>query len=192
MTVNKININNRGVTLLELMVSISIFSLMLVAVFSVSSNVITGQREAIALQDASENIRYFMEVASKEIRMTRGNKDGVALNCPGGITNNKTFNINAASSELYFQNKDDRCVIYAENGGRIEVSRDGGANFFPVTSDKILISNLQFIVDDDAAGNVRTQQTSVTISLDVEYRFASRIHKNKNKIQTTISSRRYE
>ena len=77
MTVNKININNRGVTLLELMVSISIFSLMLVAVFSVSSNVITGQREAIALQDASENIRYFMEVASKEIRMTRGNKDGV-------------------------------------------------------------------------------------------------------------------
>jgi len=190
--------NNKGTTLLELMVSIAIFSSMILVVSSVFSNINTGQREAIATQNIQESVRYFMEVMSKEIRMARGDRNGYLTGlCNDALgltnTNKKTFNFDSANnSVLYFVNKDYECVYYRLNNKRIEISRDNGANFLPITSKNIEINNLLFNVDDNDAGTVRDMQTRVTISFDVESKSDIDMHKNKMKIQTTISSRRYE
>lgn len=184
--------NNKGTTLLELMVSVAIFSSIMLVVTGVFANVNTAQREVIASQNIQESVRFFVEMASKEIRMAQGNKDGTAIDCPVGyfVTDNKTFNTNATSSMLFFRNKDDECVSYFESGGRININRDGV--ILPITPGNIVVSNLQFVIDDDSATVIRTKQTKVTIFFDVESKIDIEMHKNKTKMQTTISSRRYE
>lgn len=177
--------NNKGTTLLELVVSIAIFSSMVLAVASVFNNVNTGQREAIASQNIQESVRYFMEVASKEIRMAKG--DFAGTGCTAGV---KTFGTGGGNTELYFQNKDDECVIYKEVGGRIQVTR--GADVLSVTSNDIVVSNLLFDVTDDAISTIRTLQPRVSISFEVESDSDIDMHKNTIYVQTTISSRRYE
>lgn len=200
-------LDNRGTTLLELVVSIAIFSSMMLAVMTIFANVNTTQREAISSQNIQESVRFFMEMMSKEIRMAKGDKDGYltgTCNDPLNLvdTNKKTYNFNDTTAYLgdtdnvlYFINKDNACVYYRLSAnGRIMVSRYDGTDTFdlPVTSKNLLISNLKFKVADGDAGVVRTFQSKVTISFDVESTIDIEKHKNKMKMQTTVSSRRYE
>ena len=60
-----------------------------------------------------------------------------------------------------------------------------------VTPVKIEVSNLKFNVVDDAIGAFHSTQPYVTMSMDVEA-IGLAIHKQKMKIQMTVSSRYYE
>src|SRR3989344_7553270 len=97
----------RGISLIELLVAITLFSFMILAATQIFKMVIDGQRSAISAQNVQENIRYAMEKISKEIRMAQiSNTDCL----PAGV--NKVFNTAAGSTELYFKNQYGDCVTY--------------------------------------------------------------------------------
>jgi len=179
---NKIRQNNLGVTLLEMLVAVALFSVTILSATQIFKMVIEGQRNAIAAQNVQESMRYAFETMAKEIRMAQ--KDDGSCAAAGHV-----YSTNVDNSELYFINYHGDCVAYyLEYDGdipRLKVDR-GLASAF-VTPDEIKVSNLEFIVDD----NVSAIQSIVTIKMDIEA-VGKEMHKQTMKIQTTISSRYYE
>jgi prepilin-type N-terminal cleavage/methylation domain-containing protein len=183
--------DNKGVTLLELIVAVAIFSVIMLSATSIFNLVVQSQANAIAAQNMQENMRYVLEVFSKEIRTARkANNDCDAE--VGETAVNKVYNTNAAKDILFFKNKDDECVKYYIPSGedRIKVYRGGVIDDY-ITPNEISISNLKFEVTDDAVGEFHTTQPKVTIIMYIEAK-GKEINKHKTRLQTTISSRYYE
>ena len=179
----------KGVSLIELIVSVAIFSVLILSATGIFKMVIDGQRSSISAQNVQENMRYAMEKMSKEIRMAQvSNQD-----CGSGATN-KVFNTANGGEVLYFKNQNGKCITYYLNAGRLKVTVSDGliseADGF-VTPAKIEVSNLKFYVNDDLIGDSPSVQPYVVMVMDVRA-IGQAIHEQKMKIQMTISSRAYE
>ncbi|MCK4553738.1 prepilin-type N-terminal cleavage/methylation domain-containing protein [Candidatus Parcubacteria bacterium] len=187
---NKTLKSNAGVTLLEMMVAVAIFSVVMLSATKIFQIVIESQRSAIAAQNLQESMRYAFEVMAKEIRMAQKITSG--SDCTGlyNIPSSNIIYYLPSSQELRFKNIYNECVKYYLNGTRLKIGRNpdvGSAVEGYITPDEIEVSNLEFIVIDD----VGNEQSMVTIKMDIEA-VGSQLHKQTMKIQTTISSRYYE
>lgn len=58
-----------GYSLIELLVSIGIFSIVVTIMASMFMMSLRGQRKAFTVQNVADNVRYAMEIMSKEVRM---------------------------------------------------------------------------------------------------------------------------
>jgi len=65
--------NKKGFTLIELIVAIGVFSLIVLAMVTISFSVIQSQRKAFALQVTQEASRYILESMGKEVRTSKIN-----------------------------------------------------------------------------------------------------------------------
>ncbi len=174
--------NKKGVTLLEMVVAVAIFSVAILSAMGIFNMAMDGQRSALAAQNLQESLRYSLEMMSKEIRMAQKASIGECPNGAGG----KVYETNIAADELYFKNIKDKCVKYFLNSNRLKVNRAGDEDF--LTPDEIKINKLSFHVIDDG---VVLEQSRVTILIEAEA-VGKEMHKQKMNIQTTISSRYYE
>ncbi|MDP2736925.1 MAG: prepilin-type N-terminal cleavage/methylation domain-containing protein [bacterium] len=178
----------KGVSLIELVVSITLFSVLILSATQIFKMVIDGQRGAISAQNVQENMRYAMEKMSKEIRMAGiGNKtcDSAAIY--------KVYNTADSSQELYFKNKNGDCITYYLENNRLKIMVGVGATALVgfITPAKIEVSNLRFYIDDDLISAFHSKQPYVTMAMDVKA-IGPAIHQQKMKIQMTASSRYYE
>ena len=184
--------NKKGVTLLEIIVSVAIFSVVMLSATEIFRMVIEGQRNAIASQNVQESMRYAFETMAKEIRTAIASNDDCEslFNPPAGATN-KVFNTttNSEGDILYFKNKDGDCVAYYLEDETLKVIRE--SNIASTTPGKIKITNLDFKVTDDLIGAFHSLQPLVTMKMDIEAA-GKEMHKQTMKMQTTISSRYYE
>jgi len=181
----KIIKNNLGVTLLEMIVSVALFSVVVISATQIFKMVVEGQRNAIAAQNIQESIRYAFETMVKEVRMAQKDESGT---CTGGA--NKIYGVSADNSELYFINYHGDCTEYyleADANGIFRLKIDRGLASAYITSNDIQISNLEFFVVD----NLSSLQSMVTIKMDIEA-IGKEMHKQKMTIQTTVSARYYE
>lgn len=170
--------------MVELLVVVALFALIVITSTQIFQMVLEGQRNAVAAQNVQENIRYALEVMSKELRMAKQSD----VECMAAGTN-KVYNISDDNAILYFKNKDDQCVSYYLESGRLKINRNSIINF--ITPSDIVVSNMKFDVVDNLIAGEFTIQPTVTIELDV-YNEGKDMHKQNLKIQTTISSRYYE
>lgn len=203
---DNLRIKNKGFSLIEIVVSVSIFSILMIATTGIFKSVIEGQRSAITAQNTQESLRYALEVMSKEIRNAKsGNADCnaavIALVPAYGAIDNpqkKIYNTASSTKVLFFKNKKNECVAYFLADYRLYILRDqppynnGDEIIQEITPDEIKISNLRFLVQDDLVGAFHAVQPRVTFRLDSELRAANALHKQPMKVQTTISSRNYE
>lgn len=120
--------NNKGFTLIEMLVAMGIFSLVIIAVTAVFSMVLISQRQIIVLKHIQEESVYIMEFLQKEARMAQyGNVcagDGVLYNISNG--------------QLKFKNSKAVCVTYNLSGNTLQ------RNNLAMNSSKTKISNLSF------------------------------------------------
>ncbi len=183
---------------MELLVAITLFTIIMLAATSIFKMVIDGQRNSVSAQNVQENIRYIMERISKEIRMAKISNhdcDHVFSGAPGNATN-KVYNLKGTDNNiLYFMNKDSVCIAYFLESDRLKIryKRLSPANAFEdfVTPENTIVSNLKFIVVDDPIGALPSVQPYVTMVMDIEADGLA-MHKQKMKIQFTVSSRYYE
>ena len=138
-------------------------------------------------------MKFVFELVSKEMR-TAVKSD---VDCPQPNAIRKVFNVENATDTghaLYFKNKNNECVIYSveDDGGvgRFRISRDGDSMF--VTPNEINLENLTFNIWDDDIGAFHSRQPSITFRVDIESTKGKEIHKQKTRLQTTITSRYYE
>jgi len=163
-----------GFTLIELIVGMGIFVLVVLTVMGIFQQVIYAQRRAIGTQNIQDNLRYFMEVTTKEIRTAKRNF-GTCADVPLG----QIYEVN--NNTLYFQNQYDECVAYFLDDTRLKIARNGTELF--VTPDEIIVPYL-FFYHKDSAQDAIVMLIAVSV-LDF-FPTGSNII-----IQNTISSRYY-
>lgn len=176
-------------TLAEILVSVSIFSVIMLATTTLFKLAIDGQRSAIASQNVQESVKYFMEVISKEIRMAQRD-NGVCVSVP----DNSIYAVSLVSGyhSLSFKNYYNQCVRYTldPNSGRLFVTRSGGSNAVSgyISPARIEVSDLNFVLRDDGI----TTQPFVTVSLKARSRLGDTGEGSAVYIQTSVSSRYYK
>jgi len=189
----KIIKNNKGFTLLEMLVATAIFSVVFLMITSIYLSLVESQRSVIATQNIQESMKFVFEMMSKEIRVAKKSDNECSLAHPIRKIFN-TDNDSNTGAVLYFKNKNDKCVSYflEPDGGvnRLKINRDGEEMF--VTPDDINLENLVFNIWDDDIGDFHSRQPSVTFRVDVETAKGRDLHRQRTALQTTITSRYYE
>lgn len=175
-----------GISLIEVIVSVLLFTIIIMSATEIFRLVIDGQRSAIASQNVQESLKYFLEVTAKELRMAKKNA-GI---CPG-IDDNRIFATSTGElgDVLKFRNYYDECVSYSldsdgESNQRFRIQRNANTDF--ISPSKVRIENLHFIISD-----TDTVQPSVVINLRAWALSEAQI-KSDMTIQTTITSRYYK
>jgi prepilin-type N-terminal cleavage/methylation domain-containing protein len=182
--IKKLRKNNKGMTLLEMIVALGIFSIFMLSATAIFQSVVESQRTSFAGQNAQESMRYALEVMAREIRSAQ--RDEVSSVCPPGWNLlGKIYKTNDGE-QLWFKNKYGQCVSYSLNSNRLRITRDGGGSYGYITPDEVKITNIKFIIDEGAG-----IQSKVTFKIGLEV-IGKAINKQEMGIQTTVSSRYYE
>ena len=93
--------NKNGLTLVELLVATSIFSLVVLAAIGLLITSIKAQRKSIAIQNVQDNARYIIDFMSKEIRMsdfTSGNSTALTIDHP--VNGKVTYTFDNANNRV--------------------------------------------------------------------------------------------
>ena len=169
--------NNRGLTLLELIVSIGVFALIMLSVMSIFISVTRTQRRNTALQNNLDSIRYTLEVMSKEVRMAIKDVDGSCHEGEVYYQKNR--------QEIFFLDYQGKCVTYFLNGKKLFKEVDSGGEI-QVTPDKVLVDDIDFEIFSDI-----NSQPMVKIALKFVGEGQDFWSSPELVLQTTISSRFY-
>lgn len=175
-----------GYSLIEVLVSVALFSVIITGAMNIFQLVIKSQRSAIATQNVEESLKYFLEVTGKEIRMAKRNNGLCAL---PAVDIYKTSVVSATADSLAFRNYHDECVTYAivydsvNKVNRFAITRNAATDY--ITPAKINIDELHFIANSTAT------QPTLTMEL-VSHAPGQDVDKSTMRIQTTLSSRYYK
>jgi prepilin-type N-terminal cleavage/methylation domain-containing protein len=163
--------NEKGFTLVELLVSAAIFSILILASTGIFVKIMNVQKKALAIQEVQDNISYTMEMISKEIRMM------------SEITTKNT-----ASDTLVFKNSKEEDIVYSLISEQL--TRKKGIEIpQAITSVNVDVIELTFYVNNWDI--VNGPQPMVTINLVMEISDGN-FGKAQARLQTTLSGRIYE
>ena len=188
--------NKKGYSLIEMIVAVSLFSVVFLMIMTIYLSMVDSQRSVIASQNIQESMKFALEVMSKEMRSAQISNDTCNPGCLRDGPAKKVFNKCFAGTDsiLYFKDKYGLCVSYfleldVDGVSRLKVRR--GVELF-ITPNDISVENLDFYVYDDEVDDFHSMQPYVTMRMDTESSGSKEMHKHRTSLQTTISSRYYE
>lgn len=169
-------INLKGFTLAEVLISLFVFSLMMVAVAQIFGTAFSGYRNTRAIQRDIDNAQYSLNIIGKELRTS-----SVVVPATGPAD---------VQSIQFFDHSQDRCIRYRISAGNLQVASVAVADVAACTSHNfVTFTNISTGV---ISGSFKvTPSTSspllvgkVTISLDI-----SEGSSHHARIQTSVSLR---
>lgn len=162
--------SSRGFTIVELLVSIAIFSLITSFGVSVFVRALRAQRSVVSLISANDNASLAIEAIAREIRRGRD------------------FSMLAFGSELRFFNAEQREVRYRFDADQQAIVRnEDGTGFFRVTADNVVVTRARFEVQNtDSSGNIILPRVSMSIRLGAPDRDVNEFFTD---LHTTVGSR---
>ena len=170
-----------GFTLTELLVSVTLFTIIMLTSIQIFMIVLQAQRRAVAVNNVQESLKFSFEVTSKEIRTAIKDSDD---QCPF-IEENKIFKIEN-NNTLYLRNQYGQCVKYYldEQEGRFRVERENVS--VPLSPSAIIIDDLKFRLTPKGINNqayINFNVLAKSVSRDGEEVIL--------RLQTSIASRYY-
>ena len=182
--------NNKGFTLVEIMVAVAVFAVVIAAPMGFFVSAIKGQQKALVSQGLINSVSYNLEYISRALRMAK--KDDIDdINCLSGHKIN--YELTRAGEGIKFRNYDDECQeFYREFDAvkqvyRIKEVKDGSSNYLTPSNLDILYFE---IGPNDSWVQSDYEQPKVTIFFEakgVEYEKAEL--QPTLKVQTSISQR---
>lgn len=178
-------------TLIEILVSVTLFTTIMLSATSIFKLALDAQRKSMMAQNTQESLRYFLEVIGKEMRMAQRN-NGV---CPTPMEPDEIYHktTNSDGDVLYFKNYHGQCVHYYALGttlrNRFVIGRKTGAGAWDlnfITPARVYISNLKFEVKGST-----TTQAFVTVAFKAEAISPAGVRLGPINMQTSVSSRYY-
>lgn len=163
---------NKGFTLIEMVVSVAIFTLLVGVTSSVFLSSIKNQKQSLAGQEILDQASYLMEYMSRSLRMAQ--KDMIG-DCTGTAKLNYVFE----GQCLKFLNYNKECQQFCLDGTRL---KDENGSF--LTSANLQVSNFGVLLSGATQPPIDYLQPRVTISLNIAGQEQMSL-----KIQTTISQR---
>lgn len=167
---------NKGFTLIEMVVAIAIFSLLVGTTSGIFLSSIKNQKQSLATQEILDETSYLVEYMSRSLRMAK--KDMVG-GCTGTAKLNYVFVDELPVKCLKFLNYNDKCQKFCLDGARLKDEND---NY--LTSTNLQVSNFAVVLSGATQPPTDYLQPKVTISLSIAGREQTSV-----KIQTTISQR---
>jgi len=169
---NKMKMINdkRGLTLIEIMVSIALFSIVIVVIMGSIITIIDVNRKSQTLSIVMNDLNFVLE------SMTRSAKTGDNLEI-----------VTRDDGGFSVINQDGEQVEYVVSDGKIKRSVEG-ASQIDMTSDQINISGSHFKVFDDNEDDGGNMQPRLLMSIEGEAKITESIS-SAFRIQTTVSQR---
>lgn len=159
-----------GFTLVELLVSIGLFSVVVSIAVGVFVTILRSQRQAAGLLAANSNVSLSIEQMAREIRTGYN----FCINGRG-----------CSLSELKFNNARGEDIIYRLQEGAIERQVNNN-QFQKITADNVDVKYLKFYLQGNRGGD--GYQPRVTIALGVSSKEIG-LRGNIINLQTTVSAR---
>ena len=189
--------NQKGFTLVEMMVVLAIFSVATVAIIDIFMIASQAQRRTLAVQKIYSDARYSMEAMAREIKMDSIDYDWSGY--AGGIM--------VPADVLALRDADDNSIIFKKSlsdcppgtTNCLTVSLDGGLTWASITSGGINVLDLKFYIDplvdpfkmNGALGYDSDHEPRVTIVLVTEGVGGRPDEQKIVNLQTTVSNRIY-
>jgi len=175
----KKRIQNKGFTLVELLVSISIFSLIVSAMSGAFVSTIRAQRKSVAFQQLLEQTSYLEEYMSRSIRMGKKDKSGAC------IDEKSNYKITREGKGIGFLNYNGNCEEFYLSGTELRQNKNNLD--LALTSSNLIVENINI----ELSGNsqIDNLQPRVTIFLKIKGAGLKPEEQPEIKIQTTISQR---
>ena len=164
--------NNKGFTMVELLVAIASFVIIVSIAVGGFSGALRSQRQSIALLNANYNSSLVLEQMAREIRTGTNFCINQSIVC--------------SESQLVFTNAYGQNVVYRLNNSGIEKSIDGGTSFKKITADDVVVDYLKFILNGQTFGDGK--QTRITILIGIKSKESS-VSGSVVNLQTTVSPR---
>jgi prepilin-type N-terminal cleavage/methylation domain-containing protein len=175
----------RGFTLVEMLVSVAIFTfVMLIATASIFT-IVAANKKAESLKSVMDNLDFALE------SMTRNIRTGSSYNCGSQAGGDCT---SGASSFYFTSSQSPNCpgscpiVGYSLSGGQIIQSESDWTAPLPITAAEIHISTLNFILVGSAARDGLQPRVIMTVIGSAGTSSTA----TQFKIQTTLSQRQID
>lgn len=180
---------NKGFSLLELIVSVALFTIAIMTGAGLVLAISTAQKKAVSLQEIQDNIGFAFEAMSREIRTGTNYYCGEDNNdLKIGALDVKDCPIGGSPDggiAFSFVNQLGDIVVYRVTlSGQLEKSSDGGTNFLFLTSDKVNINNIKFYVHGSDPDDVLQPKVTIVLNAKTGEKFVLGMN-----LQTTLSQR---
>lgn len=162
-------LNEKGFTLIEIIVAISVFVFVITSVSGIFVTALKLQRRSIAYQQVLDQTSYLMEYMSRSVRMAKKDISGACITAK--------LNYEFSASCLEFLNYKNQCQQFCLDSGRIQNENGDYLTSANLNISSFNVSLLGHTQNDDI-------QPKAAISLEVNGKENAEI-----RIQTTISQR---
>lgn len=156
----------KGFTLIELMVSLTVFAIVMMVSTGSLLTFIDANAKAQAVYEATTNLSFALDSMTREIRT------GYSYNCPSGTLSSTgplptgTHDCTNGNAIAFFREKDNAHYGYRLNNDRIEQKIESGS-WSPLTSSNVVIDVFNLVVSDtatyDSGGNLLQPTVALTI-----------------------------
>lgn len=164
----KRNIFKKGFTLIELMVSLTVFSIVMLISVGTLLTLMDANAKAQALYMATTNLSFALDAITRDIRT------GHQFNCydqsdgsvSGGIPSGEGSTndcLSGKDSLSFLRDWDSVRVRYRLNNGKIE-QKVGTGNWAPMTSDAVVIGKFEFVVTN--SDNADDEQPTIDVVME--------------------------
>lgn len=171
-----INKKSKGLTLIELIVAMGIFSVIIVIVVGLFVATLKGYRKSAALQNVQENARFLLDFMTKEIRQST-----ITSVVGAGGYHGNTLNI---------RRPDNTNITYIFDGTNIQRTVVGSpSSSGSINSQQVMVSGGFFISGTTGGTGADSFQPKVTISLKVQTQATKAEERAAIDLQATLSQR---
>jgi hypothetical protein len=184
---------NKSYTLIEVLVAVSIFTMVIAAPTGFLVGSLKGQQKALSSQKLLENTSYTLEYISRTLRMAKKELDCSDIIDPDTCSclatqgyGHNYENPNGDTSAIRFINYKEECQEFFLEGARLKESKDGVENY--LTSEDLEIISLKFWLSGESQSE--TDQPRITLFLEIKGGKGQKPElRPVIKIQTTVSQR---
>ncbi len=188
----------RGFTLIEMLVSVALFSV--VMLISVGSLIAMAEaaRKAETIKSVLNNLNFALDSMSRTVRTgysyhctdAPGNTYGL-MGSPASPQNCGTYGSSYLALEGSQGNPNGSAdqIIFRLNNGRVEQSSDSGTNFLPLTAPEVVIQSLRFYVTGAPTGDGSQPRAVVTLSGYIQ---VTPTTQTALQLQTTLTQRLHD
>ena len=177
--------NSAGFTLLEMVVSIGLFSTLIIAAAGVTLSVSKAQIKAQNIQASLDNIRFSLELITKEMRTGTG-WALTSICAPQG--SEISFTTSLGEKRVYFLDSSSGAIMRAKVViGGAECSNP--AKVKPFTAEEVLVERFNFSFTYGQIAGSSDGQPRATITLKVTSRSPKEELQSSMDLQTTVVQR---
>ena len=183
---------SKGFTIPELLVSLFVFSLLIVGAGGLLISGISVQRRAVAQQEVMDQASYLAEYMSRALRQARKDLSAICLSQGGRnyevSSNGVDWVIDGSGNQLRFVNRDGQCQTFFLEGQRIKERIAVNEQY--ITSNNLQVTTLGFSIS--GAGQGDNFQPKATLAIELKGKVLQAGFQPVTQIQTTVSQRKID